>query len=290
MPAIKPKLETIARNFGSSFALRRHDQPCHGNTKFWHFHPEIEMVYIKTGSGKRHIGNHLSYFQNGDLVLIGSNLPHSGFSNRLSGNQEEIVLQMLPDFLGPDFFDAPEMTSIKHMLTRSKQGISFYGKTREVVGNILDTMPELPAFDRLISLMNVLQTLSASKEYKILNANMLALETTAQNQERMKLIFEFVQKEFSRAIALEEVAALVNLTVPSFCRYFKEITDKTFTSFVNEYRVVHASKLLAEGQLSIAEVCYECGFNNYSHFTKQFKLYTEKSPGQYREEMQHIFA
>ena len=89
-------------------------------------------------------------------------------------------------------------------------------------------------------------------------------------------------------ITLTEIADLVSMTEPSFCRYFKKLTSKTFIQFLNEYRLVHASKLLAEKKISITEVCYESGFGNFSHFNKQFKVFTGKTPSQYRADLKEI--
>jgi transcriptional regulator GlxA family with amidase domain len=109
-----------------------------------------------------------------------------------------------------------------------------------------------------------------------------------QDNDRISTVFNYVKDHFQEPIALEEVANLVSMTIPSFCRYFKKITNMTFTSFVNEYRLVHASKLLAEKPISISEICYESGFNNFSHFNKSFKAYTGKSASQYRQELKTI--
>lgn len=288
MKQSKPTLERISVDFGSSFSFKHYQQHCEANLKFWHFHPEIEMAYIKNGSGKRHIGSHLSYFQNGDLVLIGSNVPHSGFSNRLSGNQEEIVIQLLPDFLGTEFLDIPEMHTIRQLLNRAKYGISFYGSTKETIGSLLEKMIPKEPFGRLTDLLEILNRLSNSQEFLLLNAEKVVVESAPRDQERMTFIYQFVQENFKRTITLAEIAEKVNLTEPSFSRYFKEITGKTFTYFINEYRIVHASKLLAEGSISIEDVCFECGFNNFSHFNKRFKLITGKSPRQYRNELKQI--
>jgi len=102
------------------------------------------------------------------------------------------------------------------------------------------------------------------------------------------MIFNFVKDHFQEQISLQHVAEMSSMTVPSFCRYFKKITKKTFTHFVNEYRVVHASKLLAEKQTSIANISYESGFNNFSHFNKLFKEFTGKSASEYRNELKAI--
>ncbi|MCB0845369.1 MAG: helix-turn-helix transcriptional regulator, partial [Bacteroidetes bacterium] len=93
-----------------------------------------------------------------------------------------------------------------------------------------------------------------------------------------------------RPISLEEIAAEINMTVPAFCRYFKKLSGKTFTRFVNEFRVVHACKLLSEKPSSITEICYESGFNNFSHFNKIFKETTGKSPSAYRTELTRMVS
>ena len=87
---------------------------------------------------------------------------------------------------------------------------------------------------------------------------------------------------------MEEIAGKASMTVPAFCRYFKKATGKTFTKLVNEYRVVHATKLLSESPSSITDICYECGFNNFSHFNKSFKEFTGKSASKYRSEMKRM--
>ncbi|MBX2845434.1 MAG: AraC family transcriptional regulator [Saprospiraceae bacterium] len=288
MKSAKPTLEKISKNFGSSFTVRQFSQTRTSDEKFWHFHPEIELVYLPEGSGKRHIGNHLSYFTNGDLVLIGSNLPHSGFSDRLSGIKAETVIQVLPDFLGADFLNTPEMKSIQQLFDRARLGISFQGELKDLMGKeIIDLIDQDP-FERLINLLSILHQLAISTDYQLLNVEHMVLEVDVQDNQRVNDIYRFVSEHFTRPIALEEIAKEVNLTVPSFSRYFKKLTGKTFTQFVNEYRIVHATKLLAEQPMSISEVSLESGFNNFSHFTKQFKAYTGKSPSQYRNELKQM--
>ena len=110
---LKPTLEKISPEFGSSFTIKQYFEDSIGKSNhqpFWHFHPELELVFVNGGSGKRHIGNHLSYYQGGDLILIGSNLPHYGFTDRLTGNRSEIVVQMKRDFLGLSLIHISEPT------------------------------------------------------------------------------------------------------------------------------------------------------------------------------------
>jgi AraC-like DNA-binding protein len=97
-----------------------------------------------------------------------------------------------------------------------------------------------------------------------------------------------VRKHFTETIQLEDISAIANMTVPSFCRYFKRVTGKTFTEFVNEFRIVHACKLLSEERHTISEVCYESGFNNFSHFNRLFKEKTGQSPNAYRKSVEKV--
>ncbi|MEM8765568.1 MAG: AraC family transcriptional regulator, partial [Bacteroidota bacterium] len=103
-------------------------------------------------------------------------------------------------------------------------------------------------------------------------------------------VFNHVKQNFKEDISLDEMADMVSMTVPSFCRYFKKITNKTFTQFVNEYRLVHASKLLAEQPMSITQVCFESGFNNFSHFNKSFKAFTGQNPSEYRNQLKAVLT
>lgn len=286
MKTIKPTLEKIDPAFGSSFAIQQYLEPCADSKKpFWHFHPEIELVYVKGGSGKRHIGNHLSYFSNGDLILIGSNLPHYGFTDRLTGNETETVVQMRQDFLGATFFDLPEMSAIHQLFQRARLGIAFLGTAKDELGQRLECLPRLDTFHRLLELLNILDAMAHTTDYELLNADGFALVVEHQDDDRINHIYQFVRAHFQRPIRLEEMAREVNMTVPAFCRYFKKISRKTFTQFTNEYRVVHACKLLAENQLTVSEVCMESGFNNFSHFNRLFKELTGKSPSAYRKDL-----
>ena len=284
----QPLLEAIAPALGSSFSVTNFSENCLQDRAAWHFHPEIELVYVDQGSGKRHIGNHLSYYNEGDLVLIGANVPHYGFTDRLTGNKQEVVIQFKEDFLGTEFFDAPEMAQIKKLFQRGKQGIVFYGKTKEEIGAQMEALTKMEPLNRLTGLLNILENLSKSDEYELLNIDSVIIESKPQDNNRLELLHDFVNNEYTRHIPLAEAANLVSMTEQAFSRFFKKKTGKTFTQFVNEHRLVHASRLLAEEPMGITDICYDSGFNNFSHFNKLFKKFSGKSPSQYRNEIQKV--
>jgi AraC-like DNA-binding protein/quercetin dioxygenase-like cupin family protein len=285
---MKASLEKIEPGFGSSFTIRKFERDGHSQLTDWHFHPEYEIVYVSNGRGKRHIGDHISYFDDGDLIFLGPDLPHYGFTEGTTEQHFEIVVQMKAEFLGKEFFLKPEMKLISQLFDRARQGLSFYGSTKAEIGQRLGNMMQLEGFDRLLELLSILQLMANSEEYTMLHASGFALEVNAQDHERIQIIYAYVERNFQQQISLEEVAKRVNMTVPAFCRYFKKLTQKTFIQFVNEFRIAHACRLLSDEHISIGGVSFESGFNNLSHFNKQFKLITGSSPRMYRKSLRKL--
>ena len=287
----KPTLEKISPDFGSSIFIKSHkSQLSDDNQRFWHFHPELELVYVNKGQGKRHIGSHLSYFNNSQLLLLGSNLPHNGFTDRLTQRGTETLIQFKPDFLGVDFFKIPEMSVIGKLFERANKGILFKVPTKELVGPKILQLEDHSGFERISLFLEILNDLAQSQDYELLNADGFSFETEPQDSEKIDKVYKYVNANFTSHISLDDIAEVVSMTVPAFCRYFKRVTNKTFTELVNEYRIVHATKLLSESNLSITDICFECGFNNFSHFNKLFKKFTGKSASKYRGEMKLMLS
>ncbi len=290
MKHYSPVLESVRPDVGSSFTCLRYGRDENIKSNFWHYHPEIELIYVHKGSGKRQIGSNISYFTDGDLILIGSDLPHCGMTNENTKNEYEVVIQFSMDFLGPQFLKAPEMMRISALLEKAKSGIVYGEAVKKALKSKIDALTEANSLTKLMILVEILDELSQTQDYKILNASKYYLQTQKEDNDRISVIFNYVKDHFKEPITLETVAELSNMTVPSFCRYFKKITNKTFTQFVNEYRITHSLKLLAEQPMSITEVCFDSGFNNFSYFNKTFKEHTQKSPSQYRKEFSNILA
>ena len=288
MPVTKPTLEKIDPGFGKSVLVKQHVEFKSKGTAFWHFHPEIELVYVNKGKGKRHIGNHLSYFNNSQLILIGSNLPHNGFTDRLTAKGKETLIQFHPDIFGKSFYDLPEMGPIADLFERAKKGVLFKPETKRRIGPAIEALYAENDFNRLIKLLHILHDLALAEDYELLNVDGFAFETKPSDSSRIDSIFKYINENYKSSISLDQIADEVSMTVPAFCRYFKKVTGKTFTKLVNEYRVVHATKLLSESQKSITDICFECGFNNFSHFNKQFQEITGKSASQYRNEKKRM--
>ena len=290
MKTSKPAFEKVSPKFGNSILVKKHTELVENGLPFWHFHPELELVYVNRAKGKRHIGSHLSYFNNSQLLLLGANLPHSGFADRFTTNGSETIVQFKEDFLGTEFFNIPETAMIKTLFERAKKGILFNMEVKKVIGPQIEALVNYEGLNLIIRFLEILKELALTKNYTILNADGFAFEVEPQDNKKVDIVFDYVNKNFKEPIPLVAISEKVSMTVPAFCRYFKKVTGKTFTQFVNEFRIVHATKLLAENPTSITDICFESGFNNFSHFNKLFKHFTGKTPLKYRNEMKQLVA
>jgi AraC-like DNA-binding protein len=276
---MKVEYEKISPDTGSSFRLIHWKSE--NDRYFWHYHPEYEIVFVRKGSGKLHIGEHLKNYEEGELVFIGPDLPHTGFGYGVIGEHEEIVVQLRKDFLGEEFMQKPELQHIRKLFERAKQGLSFQGKSRKIVAVKLQKMLTFSHFERLVELLNIFDILATTTEFSVLNAADKRFDFNHKDEDRINKVYEYVEQNYQKNIDIQAVADLANLTVPSFCRYFKKISHTTYTDFVNEYRINQACRLLFENK-PIADICFEVGFNNISHFNKTFKQLKGVSPREYK--------
>lgn len=277
------QFEKIEPEAGSSFRVMHHTEP-NSCWVFWHYHPEYEIVYIPFGSGKRHIGQHVSRYENGQLLFIGPNIPHLNLSHGVEHQFEEVVVQMRDDFLGNDFLRKPEFGSICRLFERARLGLSFGNESKQCVGKWLMQMPFQEPFERMLTLLRIFQHLAHATDVEPLHADGVRFDLNPKEQERINRIYRFVETHYAKPIDVSEVADVINLTVPAFCRYFRKMTHMTFTEFVNEYRVNQAQRLLHSSR-TVADVGFAVGFNNLSHFNKTFKAVTGQTPSAYREEI-----
>ncbi|MEJ2901948.1 AraC family transcriptional regulator [Pedobacter panaciterrae] len=273
----------------NSFLLREFTE----FTAPYHFHPEHELTLIVKGKGNRYVGNHMDVYSCGDLVLIGSNLPHCW---KIENNEEQdkdvasVVVQFNNDFLGTDFLAKPELSQILHLLERSKHGIQFLNNTAEEITKRLILLAKQPnSFKRLIEFLEILYTLAISKEYKLLDKQETKAHQSAK-PERINIVLGYIIDNYKDEILLDQAAALVNMTPNAFCKYYKKTTKKTFIETVTDYRINYAIQQLVNSDKSISDICFENGFGDLSHFYKLFKRKMKLSPLKYRKEFRKDIA
>jgi AraC-like DNA-binding protein len=284
---MKPKLLKISLQPEQSFNTRLDIVPYFFNE--WHFHPEVELVYILKGSGTQFIGDSIQHFKSGDMILVGSELPHlwrcdeQYFQKNSKLTAESIVLHFLPNCFGENFLSIPENISIIKLLEKAKQGLFIAGKTKQSVGQKMRELLEAKGTERIIILLQILNMISYSKDLKPISAKNYVFIYSQKESERLNNIYQYILKNFYNEIKLETLAALAHMKPHSFCRFFKSRTKKTLSRFLLEVRVSHACKLLSETDTSISEVCYDSGFNNFSNFNRHFKEITKITPSEFRK-------
>lgn len=282
---MKPQLHKLPCSADASFLYSKWN--CKYFDKRWHLHKEYELVWIRKGWGTRFIGDSVCHFEEGDLSLIGSNIPHL-FRNSEEFYSEDNNLEagstfihFTENFLGSQFFEIPEMNQVSKLLEKSSLALEIHGETKKyIIGKLYQMHEEDPA-ERLLSLLAILVKLAQSAELKpLLSAGFAA--NKSGDTEKINNAFEFIMKNYTKEIYVLEIASKLNMSVASFSRYFKYHTRKTFSDCVTEIRIGHACRLLMENNYSISEICYRSGFDNLSNFYRHFKKIIGIIPKEYR--------
>lgn len=285
---MKPQLLKVATGSAHSFSVRRDVVPFFNNK--WHYHVEVELIYLEKGAGTQFVGDSIQNFNDGDVILIGSNLPHYWRFNNLPESDKEngvadvSVVHFSELFWGNSFLQLPETKLIKTLLDRAKRGIQITGGTRIKVAGLIQKMLNADSVRRLILLLETLEVIAESNEVEYLSSVGFVPNLEQSENDRVNAIYEYSFSNYRNKIALKEIAMVANISPNSFCRYFKTHTGKTYSGFLLEYKVGIACKLLIEDKLSIQQICYESGFNNFASFHKYFKKLTGKTPLAYQKE------
>jgi AraC-like DNA-binding protein len=286
---MKPQLLKVSAGPAHSFSVRR-DMVPHFNNR-WHYHPEIELIHFKKGDGMQFVGDSIKQFNDGDVILIGSHLPHywrfddSYFKEDSKQCADVRVAHFFENFWGAEFLQIPENKMVKLVLDKAKQGLKVNGKTKEVVANILEQLLTADGSERIYLLLKALNEIALCSNVQVLSSFGFhqQFEVTPE-KDRINAVYEYSFANFKTKISLEKIAEIANMSPNSFCKYFKSRTKKTYSQFLLEVKVGYACKLLIESKLMIKQICYESGFNNFASFHKYFKQITGKSPLSYQKE------
>lgn len=289
---MKPQLLKVTNGPAHSFSIRQDTYPYVNN--LWHYHPEVELIHIRKGAGTQFIGDNIKRFNEGDVVLVGSYLPHYWryddmyFKEDTEVHADADVIHFLENFWGDGFLNLPESKPIKVLLEKAKRGIHITGETAKNVAALITKMMNAEGIHRIVALIELLSAIAASDELVFLSSIGFRHDLNDVENERINAIYEYSLANFRKKIQLKEIADVARISENSFCRYFKSRTRKTYSQFLIEIRVGDACKLLIEDRLSIKQICFECGFNNLVGFHKYFKLITGKSPLSYQREYNKI--
>ncbi len=276
---MKAILEDVKLNQGtSSFYAFRYQVPFFQFK--WHYHPEFELTYIVKGNGYRIVGNSYEPFGDGDLVLLGSNLPHtwSGKSDE-DTNSDAVVIQFSREFISP-FLEFSESSLIKNMLENSLRGISF--ETDDLLISKIVELTATNGMDKILKFLSILDDLS-KKQLKPIAPNTFHNVVSKKSELRINKVCLFIQNNFQHKMYLKEVADLIYLTESNFCKFFKKATGKTYSDYLNEIRINEACRLLVQTDKTVSQISFECGFETLSYFNRVFLNKKGMTPSIYRK-------
>jgi len=284
---MKAQFHKVPVGLQTSFSSR-HDQKSYFDPT-WHYHPELELVYIIKGEGVRLIGDNISNFSPGEIVLVGANLPHvwrcneEYFQNNPNLQVEAIVLQFMPDCLGRNLLNLPEASLLPILFEKAKSGLLIDGKAKTRLEFLLQKVVSATDLDRVILLLSILKIISESDDIHLISSEYHAFKQSNESDvQRINKVYNYTMANYRKEITLQEIASVSNLSVTSFCRYFKLITKKSYYDFLIEIRISQSCRMLIEEKLPTGVICFESGFNNISNFYRHFKKITRLTPLEYK--------
>ncbi|ARV16529.1 AraC family transcriptional regulator [Polaribacter sp. SA4-12] len=257
------------------------------NTDFdapFHFHPEYELTYIIKGKGIRYVGNNIQKFEEGDFVLLGPNLPHCWKNtHEFKGTVKSIVLQWNDDLLGKDWFEKDEFNNIKLLLKKASKGILFNKKYSKKIERKLTKIINKPPLEKLLCFLLLLEELYTLDDIEILTSVGFSANLNLKANYRIDTVFDYVKDNYNKKIKLEEASSLVSMSNEAFCRFFKKSLNKSFFTFINEYKINLASKMLIETNKQVSQIAYDCGYESLPFFYRQFQKFMNCSPLAFRK-------
>jgi len=283
---MKPALEHLPKEKDNSFVVKFFDYNYYPTP--WHYHPEYEIVMVTESTGKRFIGDHISDFQPGNLAFLGPNIPHTYrndekyYADKSPLRAKSIVIHFTESSLGNDFLELPESRPLQRLFEESLHGLDIFGETHESISKKLYAIVKLSGLKRWLCLVDILLELSESKTLTPITKS-THIGYNEKESKRLCCVFDWITSNFEKDIKLAEAAQIAQMNENAFSRFFSLRTRKTFSGFVQELRLQKAAKLLVENDMTITEVCYECGYNNVSNFNRQFLNHYQMNPMKYKK-------
>jgi AraC-like DNA-binding protein len=283
LPFVKPSFRHVGTPPAEAWRCERLVVPAFEFS--WHYHPEYELTLIASGTGQRFIGDSIEPFASGDLALIGPDLPHTYDSDRSASSaqsHEAFVVTFRPDFLGCEFLALTEFAPISALLASSAHGLAYSVDRDPLIDSLICAMPDLPPAERTLALLQVLLKLARCGAGRQLSAGAVYPPSSAIQQNRIDVICRHLAATYTQPVRLDRIAAVAHMVPVACSRFFRQRMGRTITAYVNELRLAAACRMLIETDLPIAEVASEAGYQNLSHFNRQFLAAKAETPRSYR--------
>jgi AraC-like DNA-binding protein len=245
----------------------------------WHYHAEYELTYIVRGRGRRFVGDDVADYRAGDLVFLGSYLPHTWQS---AGRYRAIVVQFARDFMGDALEVCPEMRPIRQLLGRGRRGLKILGRARTRIAGQLSRLIRSTDIPRLVQWLRVLDQLAAAPQYQVLASEVFSAPRGAVQSDGLRAALDEIHRHFLEPLRQMDVAERAGLSTAAFSRFFRRATGIRFVDYVIDLRVGHACQLLLETDLPMTQISHESGFANLSNFNRAFRQRRGMTPSEFR--------
>ncbi|TWF40597.1 AraC family transcriptional regulator [Chitinophaga polysaccharea] len=275
---MKTILQKITNDASQSFACRVYQTPQFETN--WHKHVEYELILILKGHGTAMIGDCVCDYSVNDLFFIAGNLPHWFRKNHPKMIGAALVIHFTNDCWGGGLLQMAEMKAIQSLLQKNN-GIQLEKNLKKEVTESMQLMHRKKGFEKLMLLLECLHKIGLSKQYKILTEDFT--DTSNVVNPVIEKVIDFSFKHYQEKVTLKQAAAIANMSIPNFCRFFKKNIKKTYFDFLRDLRISHACKLLTSSNQPILDICYESGYKSWAHFSKQFTEVKQQTPSQYRK-------
>ncbi|CAH2794792.1 MAG: Transcriptional regulator of various polyols utilization, AraC family [uncultured Paraburkholderia sp.] len=284
---MQPDLELVAVRRDESFKVWSHGHPyC---TVRWHSHPEYEIHLIVATTGKMFVGDHISSYTPGNLVLLGPNLPHNWVSDVPEGEtiaQRNLVVQFGQDFVSNCLESFPEWRQFEAILADSRRGLAFGAQTSGQIKPLSMELLAARGLRRLVLFMSMMEILMAAEDRETLVSPAYQADPTSFASTRINHVLSYIGKNLANDLRESDLAQLAGQSMSAFSRYFRRHTGLPFVQYVNRMRINLACQLLTEDELSVTDICLKAGFNNLSNFNRQFLATKGMAPSKFRRYQQ----
>ena len=256
----------------------------------WNYHPEYEVHLITAGTGWYVVGDRIDVFAAGQLVLVGSNVPHHWISDLTPGErlpERDVVFQFHPRWIDRCAELLPELTNLNALLSLAQRGIEFVGSTREAATVHLQAVGATEGATRLAHIFGLLGLLSDAPESE---RRFLAAEGSTPRSvrsdgsaDRVDLAFGYIFAHLGDPnLRLTATARHVGMSESAFSRYFARVSGVSFADTVRRLRLAQAGKLLRGTTLPVATIAHRVGYGNLSNFNRQFRSHHGHTPREHR--------
>ena len=252
----------------------------------WHYHREFELTLTINSQGQRYVGDTIESYGDGDLVLLGSNLPHTWMSQcKIDESKPHVshVFWIRSEWLDSLLDTLVELRPIRAMLLKANRGIVYSAATARAVRALVENMDNLSPTGRVISLIEVFTILAEDKKFRLLCAPHKSNDTISpSDRPRIDRALDYIHKNYQTEISISDLAELAALSVSGLHRLFKRHTRQTVGEYIAQLRIGKACSLLLSSDRPISCIAEEAGYSSLSHFNRQFLAIKQVTPREFR--------